>query len=53
MEKCLMDVYTELLLLLKFDNSSPTVTRDKEMSRDYELMSPLPPEEEYPMEPLQ
>ena len=31
MEKCPIDVYTELLLLPKFDNSSPSVTRDKEI----------------------
>ena len=41
MEKCPIDVHTELLLLPKFDNSSPSVTRDKEMSCDYELMSSL------------
>ena len=26
MEKCPIDVYTKLLLLSKFDNSSPSVT---------------------------
>ena len=31
MEKCPIDVYTELLLLPKFDNSSPSVTWDKEI----------------------
>ena len=31
MEKCPIDVYTELLLLPKFDNSGPSVTRDKEI----------------------
>ena len=53
MEKCPTNIYTELLLLSKFDNSSPSVTRDKDLSHDYELMSLLPPEEEYPMEPFQ
>ena len=54
MEKCPIDVHTELLLLPKFDNSSPSVTRDKEMSCDYELMSSLlPREEEHPMETFQ
>ena len=54
MEKCPIYVHTELLLLPKFDNSSPSVTRDKEMSCDYELMSSLlPREEEYQMETFQ
>ena len=44
---------TELLLLLKFDNSSLSVTRDRDLSHDYELMTSLPPEEEQPMEPFQ
>ena len=43
---------TELLLLPKFDNSSPSVTRDKDLSHDYELVTSLLPEEEYPMEPF-
>ena len=29
MEKCPIDVYTELFLLPKFDNSSPSLTQDK------------------------
>ena len=41
----------ELLLLPKFDNSSSFVTRD--LSGDYELMTSLLPEVEYPMEPFQ
>ena len=44
---------SELLLLPKFNNSSPSVTGDRDLSCDYELMSLLPPEEEYPMEPFQ
>ena len=44
----------ELLLLLKCDNSSPYVTRDKDiLSHDYELMISLPPKAKYPMEPFQ
>ena len=39
---------TELLLLPKFDNSSPPVTRDKEIC--HVIMSSLPLEEEYPVE---
>ena len=31
MEKCPTDVYTELLLLPKFYNSSPSVSLDKEI----------------------
>ena len=31
MVKCHINVYTELLLLPKFDNSSPSVTQDKEI----------------------
>ena len=31
MERCLSTAITELLLLPKFDNSSPSVTRDKEI----------------------
>ena len=31
MEMCPIDIYTELLLLPKFDNSSPSVTWDKEI----------------------
>ena len=41
---------TEMLLLPKFDNSSPFVTRDKEIC--HMIMSQrhsLPPEAEYPM----
>ena len=31
MEKCHIDIYTELLLLPKYDNSGPSVTWDKEI----------------------
>ena len=31
MKKCPIDVYTELLLVPKFDNSSPSVTHNKEI----------------------
>ena len=44
---------TELLLRPKFDNSSLSVTRDRDLSHDYELMTSLPPEEKQPMEPFQ
>ena len=42
----------ELFLLPKFDNSSPSVTRDRDLSKssDYQVMRSLPPEAEYPME---
>ena len=54
MEKCPIEVHTELLLLPKFDNSSPSVTRDqRDLPCDYELMSSLPPEKEYQMAPFQ
>ena len=52
-EKCLIVFITELVLLLKFDNNSSSVTQDKDLSGDYELMTSLPPEEEYPMELFQ
>ena len=50
MEKYPIDYYPEMLLLPKFDNSSPFVTRDKEIC--HMIMSQrhsLPPEAEYPM----
>ena len=54
MDKWPMDVYKVLFLLPKFDNSSPSVTRNKrDLSHDYEIMTSLPPEEEYPMEPFE
>ena len=52
-EKCPILFITELVLLLKFDNSSSSVTQDKDLSGDYELMTSLPPEEEYPVELFQ
>ena len=42
---------TELLLLPKFDNSSPSVTRDKEIF--HVIMTLLLPEAEHPIEPFQ
>ena len=43
-----------LLLLPKFDDSSSSVTQDKKICQgDYELMTSLPPEVEYPMEIFQ
>ena len=48
-----MDVYIELLLLPKFDNSSPFVTHDKEICHVITSLSSILPEEEYPMEPFQ
>ena len=41
----------ELLLLPKFDNSSPS--RQRDLSCDYELMTLLLPKEEYPIESFQ
>ena len=41
-----------MLLLPKFDNSSSSVTRDREICHMI-MMLLLPPEEEYPMEPFQ
>ena len=51
MEKCPTSI-KEFFLLPKFDNSSSSVTRDKEIcqSCDYEVMTSLPPEAEYPTE---
>ena len=45
----------ELFLLPKFDNSSPTVTREKRdlsKSYDYHVMTSLLPEVQYSMEPF-
>ena len=46
---------SRVVLLPKFDNSSPSVTRDKEiyLSCDCEVMTSLPSEAEYPMEPFE
>ena len=55
MEKSPMDFYQGVVLLPKLDNSSPSVTRDKEiyLSCDCEVMTSLPSEAEYPMEPFE
>ena len=54
MEKCPMDFYQELFLLSEFDKSSPSVTQDQEIchKRDYEVMTSLPPEAEFLVEPF-
>ena len=43
----------KLLLLPNFYKSSPSVTWDKDLSHDYELVISLLPEAENPMEPFQ
>ena len=48
MEKCAMDFYQRVVFTAKFDNSSPSVTGDKEICH----MASLPPEAEYSMEPF-
>ena len=53
MEKSPISFYHRVVLLSKFDNSCPSVTWEKDLSRDYELMTSLAPEVEYPMEPFQ
>ena len=50
-EKCHITSVTELLSLPKSDKSGPSVTQY--LSRDYELMTSLPPVKKYPMEPFQ
>ena len=47
-QKCPIVFYLELLLLLKFDNSNSSVTRG-----DYELMTSVLSEVEYPMKLFQ
>ena len=54
MEKCPTSI-KKSFLLAKFDNSSSSVTRDKEIcqSHDFEVMTSLLSEAEYPMEPFE
>ena len=52
-EKCLMDFIKELFLMPKFDKNSTSVTREKDLSGDHKVMGSLPPEVEYPMEPVE
>ena len=45
----------ELFLLPKFDNSGPSVTGERHLSQshDYEVITSLPPEANYTMEPFE
>ena len=47
MEKCLISFYHRVAFIAQFDDSSPSVTRDKE------LATSLQPEAEHPTEPFQ
>ena len=52
MEKCLISFYHPVAFIAQFDDSSLSVTREKE-SHDYELATSLQSEAEHPTEPFQ